>query len=83
MKKMTNIWTVAIALLIGFSSKSYAAKIKNPTLSKVRKNLWYMGVTGPSLEEVESLIDSESKTVETAPRLPEELKKALEKSRGL
>lgn len=79
MKKMTKIWTIVAVLMIGLSANAHAKKIKNPTLKKVRKSLWYMGVSGPSMEEVELHIEDESKSVESTPRLPEELTKALKK----
>lgn len=83
MKKMIKLSTIVMALTIGLSSSAYSKEFKNPTFKQLRKTLWYMGVDGPSLEEVDLQIESESKEQESTPRLPEELKKALGKVTGL
>ena len=75
MKKMIKVSTVVMTLMICFSSQAASTKFKNPTFKKLRTSLWYMGVSTP-------VIAKESASKE-APRLPEELKKALSKSRDL
>ncbi len=82
MKKMTKVWTIVAILMIGLSGNAHANKIKNPTFKKVRKSLWYMGVSGPSMEEVEHQIEEESKNSNTSLNMPEELSKALKKASG-
>ena len=76
MKKMIKLSTIALALTIGLSSSAYSKDLKNPTFKQLRKTLWYMGVDGPSLEEVDKQIDNEAKSSGSELRLPEELKKA-------
>ncbi|MFT6069655.1 MAG: hypothetical protein ACJAT2_001564 [Bacteriovoracaceae bacterium] len=75
MKKVIKVSTVVMALMICFSSQAASKKFKNPTFKKLRTNLWYMGVSTPTIAS-----KSPSKEVLV---LPEELKKALEKARGL
>jgi hypothetical protein len=75
MKKVIKVSTVVMALMFCFSAGAASYKIKNPTFKKLRTNLWYMGVSTPTIA---AKIPSKA-----APRLPEELKRALSKARGL
>lgn len=75
MKKVIKVSTVVMALMICFSSHASSKKMKNPTFKKLRTNLWYMGLPTPTLPS--------QKPSKSPIRLPEELKKALLKSRGL
>lgn len=77
MDKLSKTFT--LVLLLAFSSNVYAKKIKNPTFSKVRKSLWYMGINEASLEETEKLIEHEAQKHKGALELPEELKRPLSK----
>jgi hypothetical protein len=75
MKKVIKVSTVVIALMVCFSSHASSKKFKNPTFKKLRADLWYMGVSTPTV------VNQSPST--KALSLPEELKKALSKSRGL
>lgn len=75
MRKVIKVLTVVMAFTFCFSSFAGSKKFKNPTFKKLRTDLWYMGVATPTLVK-----ETPSKK---ALKLPEELMKALSKSKGL
>lgn len=83
MSKLTKISTIVALSLFVMMGSAHAKKVKNPTLKKVRKTLWYMGVNGPSMEAVELQIAEESEGKKPLREYPEELSKALKKAKGL